>query len=99
MCIYKSVFSYRTNFGSYEIVEIGAVSPPRDVPDHIKKPSYYKTGTPDAGPELPDIKNAEQISKMRNSCKLAANILKNVGKHLKVGFADYVLAKCYCWYL
>lgn len=85
-------FSYRTNFGCYKIVEIEEVSPPRDVPDHIKKPSYYKTGIPDASPEIPDVKNAEQISKMRDSCKLAANILQNVGKHLKVVFVDYEMS-------
>lgn len=60
------------------------MSPSRNVPDHIKKPSYYKTGIPDPGPETAEVKNVQQISKMRDSCKLAANILQRVGKHLKV---------------
>ncbi|XP_044265998.1 methionine aminopeptidase 1D, mitochondrial [Tribolium madens] len=67
------------------VVQPGKVSPQKKVPDHISKPSYYATGHPTEFIDHPEIKNLEQIQKMRNSCKLAANILKKVGSYVKVG--------------
>lgn len=56
----------------------------KPIPDHITKPEYYETGEPCFTPETPEIKSSQQISKMRDSCKLAANVLKAVGQQLKV---------------
>jgi hypothetical protein len=74
----------RKKFGKYSIVQPGNVSPMRLIPDHIPKPNYYKTGAPILGPKVPEIKNEEQIRKMRDSCKLAAFILDLAGKSLHV---------------
>ncbi|XP_008195219.1 methionine aminopeptidase 1D, mitochondrial [Tribolium castaneum] len=71
--------------GKFNIVEPGNVSPQKTVPDHIVKPSYYATGHPTEFIDHPEIKNLEQIENIRESCKLAANILKKVEYFVKVG--------------
>lgn len=76
--------NFRKDFGKFSVVRIGKVSQFRDIPNHIIKPNYYDTGIPVTGPSLPEIKSKEQISRMRDSCKLAANILKKVGQTLRV---------------
>lgn len=77
-------FGFRTNFGEYRLVETGKVSPRRVVPDDIRKPSYYATGLPSEAPQFPEVKSESQIQKMRESCRLAANILKNVENIVQV---------------
>ncbi|XP_055711563.1 methionine aminopeptidase 1D, mitochondrial isoform X2 [Phlebotomus papatasi] len=64
----------------------GKVSPERVIPSHINVPLYYKT------PQMPsstlgevEIKSEEVIARMRDSCKLAANILKDCGGIVQVG--------------
>lgn len=74
----------RTDFGKYSIVSPGKVSAKRIVPNTINKPSYYIDGVPTTAPDLPEVKNDEQISKMKDSCKLAANILDEIKKHIYV---------------
>lgn len=62
------------------------MSPERVVPDYILKPDYYFERNYPADQEGPgEIKSDEQIAGMRNACKLAANILNEAGKILKVG--------------
>nr|XP_023025939.1 methionine aminopeptidase 1D, mitochondrial isoform X2 [Leptinotarsa decemlineata] len=74
------------NFGKYKIVDIGNISPMVSVPEYIKKPSYHETGIPsETVPEHPEIKNHEQISRMRDSCRLAAYVLDKVEKFIEVG--------------
>lgn len=46
------------------------------------------TGEPSEVMEAPEIKNHRQILGMRESCKLAANILKRVGNYVKVKFSN-----------
>ncbi|KAL1513981.1 hypothetical protein ABEB36_003312 [Hypothenemus hampei] len=75
----------KPNFGMYSIVHPGKVSSRKTIPDHIQKPSYYQTGIPVEQIDYEEIKNEKQISGMRDSCKLAANILKMVGNSLKIG--------------
>jgi methionyl aminopeptidase len=75
----------KVDYGKFNIVEPGSVSPQKQVPDYIPKPSYYVTGEPSEVMEAPEIKNHRQILGMRESCKLAANILKRVGNYVKVG--------------
>lgn len=70
--------------GRYAIVKPGKVSPRKLVPDHIPKPSYYLTGEPTESIDHPEIKNVQQVQRMRDSCRLAANILKKVGHNIKV---------------
>ncbi|XP_044740443.1 methionine aminopeptidase 1D, mitochondrial isoform X2 [Chrysoperla carnea] len=73
------------DFGKYSIVMPGQVSPMRSVPEHIEKPDYYKTGEPKPATRDIEIKNSKQIQLLKDSCKLAANILEESGKILKVG--------------
>lgn len=80
-------FFKRHNLGSCKIItELGNVSDDRwSVPDHIVKPPYYETlNKPSPTSGSIEIKNHEEISKMRASCKLAANILKTCGSMLEV---------------
>lgn len=72
------------NFGKYALVQPGQVSERKFVPDNIKTPSYYHTGEPKEQVRCPDIKNERQIQGMKDSCRLAANILKTVGESIKV---------------
>lgn len=72
--------------GIYHIVRPGNVTPERLVPEHIDKPIYYFDQYP---PDLftsgkPEIKLPSAINAMRESCKLAANILHRCGQILKV---------------
>lgn len=85
----------------HPITELGNVSNEREVPDHIVKPSYYftpMTGPSDnTGPV--EIKNRQQIEGMRESCRLAANILNSVNSLLKPGITtdkidEFIHEKC-----
>lgn len=83
----RSLFFKKHNFGKCEhVTELGNVSKDRwTVPDHIVKPPYYETlNKPSLTTGTIEIKNEEQISFMRESCKLAANILKKCGDIVKV---------------
>ncbi|CAH1970785.1 unnamed protein product [Acanthoscelides obtectus] len=84
---FRNIFGQKTkqNFGKYNIVKPGKVSTQMTVPDHIPKPSYYLTGEPTELISCEEIKNTEQISKMRDSCQLAARILNEVEGYIQVG--------------
>ncbi|XP_005188974.3 methionine aminopeptidase 1D, mitochondrial [Musca domestica] len=76
----------KPNFGTCNTVEIGNVSEEREVPEHIVKPDYYyKPMPPGFTLGEPEIKNQQQIECMRNSCKLAAQVLKSCTDIIKVG--------------
>lgn len=69
------------------IRDVGAVSSHRfDVPDHIDKPFYYETQDSSKSDTIGaiEIKSDEQIQRMRESCRLAANILKRCGPQIEV---------------
>lgn len=84
----RNIFFKRRDRGTCKniIMEPGKVSKDRwTVPDHIDKPPYYETiNRPSLTSGLIEIKNDEQITGMRASCKLAANILKKCENILKV---------------
>ncbi|GIY84739.1 methionine aminopeptidase 1D, mitochondrial [Caerostris extrusa] len=69
---------------SYDVVKLGKVSPKKIVPDHIPKPTYYRTGV-DTVPSSIQILDADSVQQMRKSCSLAKTILKEVEKSIKVG--------------
>ncbi|CAH1176142.1 unnamed protein product [Phaedon cochleariae] len=76
----------KKKIGKYKIVAPGNITAKLEVPEYIKKPSYFSNGIPSEDvPNYPEIKNAGQIKCMRESCELAANILKNVGEFIEVG--------------
>lgn len=64
----------------------GKVSPMIRVADSISAPSYSKTGIPFPSPTEVEIKNEEQIQGMRQSCRLARNVLDLLHPVVKVGF-------------
>ncbi|XP_061385619.1 methionine aminopeptidase 1D, mitochondrial isoform X2 [Danaus plexippus] len=71
-------------FGLYEKVLPVNTTLSRAVPEHIPKPDYI-TGTPLYIGKKIEIKNEEQITGMRGSCKLAANILKRLDPFIQPG--------------
>ncbi|XP_055377087.1 uncharacterized protein LOC129609192 [Condylostylus longicornis] len=76
----------KKDLGICEIVELGNVSPERSIPNHIHKPDYYyEFMEPGCTLGTPEIKSRKEIYSMRESCKLAARILKSCTEILKVG--------------
>lgn len=69
----------------------GRVSPRLPVPDEIQKPPYVGTK------QLPEISSEHQIHdsegilKMRAACELAARVLDNAGKLVRVNKQHFVL--------
>ncbi|MGN6524563.1 MAG: type I methionyl aminopeptidase [Actinomycetes bacterium] len=62
----------------------GRISPPRAVPADIPRPEYV--GQPRATPfEGSEVKDAETIEKMRIACRVAAQALQEVGRHVAPG--------------
>ncbi|XP_044745509.1 methionine aminopeptidase 1D, mitochondrial [Coccinella septempunctata] len=72
-------------FGRYNLVKPGNVSRSLSIPECIPKPSYYLTGVPSETLNSIDIKDHKQILQMKKACRLAANILKSVSQHIKIG--------------
>lgn len=62
----------------------GVVGPPRPVPAEIARPEYVGRPGPSAftGSE---VKTAEEIDRMRVACRLAAQALAEVGRHVQPG--------------
>jgi methionyl aminopeptidase len=60
------------------------ISPRRPVPAHIERPEYVDKDapTPYTGPE---VKDADTIERIRVACRLAAQALQLVGKHVAPG--------------
>ncbi|XP_071446369.1 methionine aminopeptidase 1D, mitochondrial [Hetaerina americana] len=73
------------SFGRYSIVHPGYVSPGREVPPHINRPIYDDSQLSNQGYGKPEIKDKEQIRCLRESCKLAKEILNAVGKFIMAG--------------
>lgn len=70
------------------INEAGNVTSNYKIPDHIIKPHYfYELNKPASfeGEHI-EIKNEEEIAKMRTSCKIAAKILNKCQDIVKVQF-------------
>ncbi|KAI8122893.1 mitochondrial, Methionine aminopeptidase 1D [Lucilia cuprina] len=84
--ISQSFFKKKNDFGKCNTVSIGNISPERHVPNYINVPDYYhKAMGPGSTLGLPEIKTELQIKKMRESCRLAADILKSCQEIIKVG--------------
>lgn len=77
-------FRFRANRGNFKIVRPGKVSPQKQVPQSIPKPSYHVTGEPTELIFKPEIKNGDKLARMRESCKLAAEILRKAGEFVEV---------------
>ena len=82
----------------YEVVFPENISPQKsfsDLPNTISIPPYAKWGIP---PELdpkrgdePEIKSADDISKMRKACELARNVLVSASKLIKPGVTTQMI--------
>lgn len=84
--ISSRLFKNKYDFGKCNPVVIGNVSPERLVPSDINVPEYFHDLTkPSNTLGVPEIKNSDQIAKMRQSCCLAANILESCKDVVKVG--------------
>jgi len=72
----------------YSVVYPQDVSPQfnsNNIPETVARPPYYLSGDPGPSPNFIDLKNAEQIEKMRHSCSLARSILNKCGQLVKPG--------------
>lgn len=83
------------SFGNYEIVEPGNVSSIKTIPNHIRVPNYISGNPSESTLEIPEIKNKTQIAGMRNSCKLAAELLQKIGNFIQVSITPDVTFKPY----
>ncbi len=59
-------------------VRLGAVTPPRLVPDHIPRPDYVTTGMVGT-PRTYQIQDDESLPRLRNACRIAAEVLQEAG--------------------
>jgi methionyl aminopeptidase len=67
----------------------GRLSPARHVPATIARPEYVGKKRPTLGET--DVKDADTIARMRVACRLAAQALEEVGKHVRPGVTtDYL---------
>jgi methionyl aminopeptidase len=67
----------------------GRLSPTRQVPPNIGRPEYVGKKRPTLGE--PDVKDAETIARMRVACRVAAQALEEVGRHVQPGVTtDYL---------
>ncbi|KAL0901379.1 hypothetical protein ABMA27_006655 [Loxostege sticticalis] len=71
-------------FGVYEIVVPVETTPSRIVPENIELPDYI-TGKLLIIPKWPEVKDEEQIDGMRQSCRLASDILSKIRTFVKPG--------------
>lgn len=76
-------------FGVYEKVLPVETTASRLVPSIIEKPDYVTGKQTVKVPVLPEIKDVNQIYGMKRSCKLAATILEQVEKFVKVRNITY----------
>ncbi|KAL0267715.1 UNVERIFIED_CONTAM: hypothetical protein PYX00_009906 [Menopon gallinae] len=96
---FKSLFvcnfaTRRNEFGKYNIVMPEIVSEKLHVPRFIPCPPYIRRTTrDDIVPKLPEVKNSEEVEKMRKSCALAREVLDELGRHVKVGVTTDALDK------
>ncbi|XP_011642646.1 methionine aminopeptidase 1D, mitochondrial [Pogonomyrmex barbatus] len=81
------------SFGKYAIVQPWLVSEQVTVPAYIPQPSYSQSSIPKNGPTISEIKDKNQIECMRQSCKLASRILRQVDILIKPGITTDFLDK------
>lgn len=65
-------------------VEIGAVTPPRPVPEHIERPDYVATGAV-ATPRTYQIHDAASLARLRHAGQVAAEVLLRAGEAVAAG--------------
>ena len=65
-------------------VKKGKVGPMRSVPDGIARPDYARSGKPRAPAPVRPM-TADELARMRRSCRAAARVLANVGKLVAAG--------------
>lgn len=69
----------------------GRVSPRLPVPDHIPRPPYVGSNLlPEISSEY-QVHNSEDITRMRAACELAARVLDNAGKLVRVSILACII--------
>jgi len=80
-------------------VEIGVVSPPREVPDHITRPDYVTTGAVGT-PRTFQIQDDTSLPRLRHACRVAAEVLEETGRAVAPGVTtDEIDAVAHAAYL
>ena len=74
----------RCHKAATEPVRAGRLSATRPVPEGIGRPPYADSGEP-PGVEEPTVKSADVLARMRRSCRLAADVLVQVGAAVRPG--------------
>jgi methionyl aminopeptidase len=64
-------------------VRPGVVSPRRDVPPHIPRPSYAVSGRPRRAPRIADP--ADRLARMRRACRAVAEVLREGARAIAPG--------------
>lgn len=72
-------------FGGREPLRPHTLSPPREVPPHIPRPPYADSGNLPKLASKCEVHDATGISRMRESCKLAAQVLQHAGSLVRPG--------------
>lgn len=67
-------------------VELGSVSPPRDVPAHITRPDYVTTGKVST-PRWFQIQHENSLPRLRHACQVAAEVLLTTTGAVEPGIA------------
>lgn len=65
-------------------VQIGAVTPPREVPDHIVRPDYVASGI-SSTPKSFQIQDEESLPRLRHACRVGAEVLLVAGEAIVPG--------------
>lgn len=77
----------------------GRVSPTLPVPDDIPKPPYVATSIlPEIASEY-QFPGSEGIAAMKAACELAARVLDNAGKLVRVSFLELTLVNAKLFFL
>jgi methionyl aminopeptidase len=74
-------------------VQIGVVSPAREVPSHISRPAHAITGIPPVAPARIVLHNERSLERMRKACGLAAKAREVAGAAVAPGVTGDAIDK------
>ncbi|XP_003747588.1 methionine aminopeptidase 1D, mitochondrial [Galendromus occidentalis] len=80
-------------FLNYDVVIPTEVSPTLRVPDHIVKPDYAQSGIVLESLEEVEIKTPDAIKRLRDSCRVAREVLDKIGDNIEAGISTDELDK------
>lgn len=99
---YKSKLALCFSFSPHQsqaIINLGTVSECLTVPEHIQRPEYAGGLTqPSINFKEPEIKTTDDIRRMRDSCRLAASILKKCRSVVQVTYKCKIYNQIYFYF-